>query len=245
MKKIIIWGYCNLKLLLSPFKMKINTLSDNDMIDYVTKNNLSIIRYGDGEFRIIETRKGIHYQDFNEELCNEMEEVFYNYSKDSKYFLSIPCFFKENIFWFKKMPYSFTTCFAKCRLFFRNKHDNDLIYGDAFLFKKNNKKIYEKLWKDEKKIILIHNDIKWAKSLEQEYGIKVEFIKIPSKNSYDVIDKIETKIEKINKNKKTKILRSAGPMAKALCYRLCNKDFIIYDTGHCFDEPLILEENRK
>ena len=244
MKKVVVWIYCNMKLLISPFKKSINTLSDDEMIDYVKNNCLSIIRYGDGEFRIIETKKGIHYQDFNEKLFSEMEDLFYNYSNNSKYLLSIPCFFKENMFWFKKMPYSFTSCFAKCRLFFRKRYNANLIYGDAFLFKKGNKKVYEKLWKDEKKIILIHNDIKWAKGFEQEYKIDVEFVKVPSKNSYDVIDEIENKIEGINKDKRIKILISAGPMAKALCYRLSNKGFIIYDTGHCFDEPLILNENR-
>ena len=240
MRRIIIKIYCNLKLLLSPFKTKIKILKDDEMIDYVTKNNISIIRYGDGEFRIIESKKGIHYQDFNQELCREMEELFYSYSDKSKYLLSVPYFFNEDIKWYKKMPYSFTSCFAKCRLFFRKKHNKNMIYGDAFLFKKGNKKIYEKLWKNEKKLILVHNDIKWAKSLEQEYNIKVEFIEIPKKNSYDEIDNIQNEIKRMNKDKKTKVLISAGPMSKALIYRLSKEGYIIYDTGHCFDEPLEL-----
>lgn len=241
MKKIIIKIYCNLKLLLSPFKTNIKIIKDDEMIDYVIKNNLSIIRYGDGEFRIIESKKGIHYQDFNQKLCDEMEELFYKYSIESKYLLSVPYFFNENIDWYKKMPYSFTSCFAKCRMFFRKKYNKNMIYGDAFLFKKGNKKIYEKLWKNEKKLILIHNDIKWAKSLEKEYNIKVDFIEIPKKNSYDKIDNIEKRIKEINENKKTKILISGGPMSKALIYRLSKEEYIIYDTGHCFDEPLEVE----
>ena len=241
MKKIIIKIYCNMKLYLSPFKTKIKIIKDDEMVDYVIKNNLSIIRYGDGEFRIIESKKGIHYQDFNQKLCNEMEELFYNYSDDSKYLLSVPYFFNENIKWYKKMPYSFTSCFAKCRLFFRKKYNKNMIYGDAFLFKKGNKKIYEKLWKNERNLILIHNDIKWAKSWEKEYNIKVDFIEIPKENSYDEIDNIEKRIKEINKNKKTKVLISAGPMSKALIYRLAKECYIIYDTGHCFDEPLEVE----
>ena len=187
---------------------------------------------------LIETKKGIHYQDFNDNLCNEMDKLFKEYSKESKYILCVPYFFNEDIIWYKKMPYSFTTCFAKCRKFFRKKYNRDAIYGDAFLFKKDNKKVYENLWKNEKEIILIHNNIKWAKSLEDEYGLKVDFIKIPGKNSYDVIDDIEQKVYEVNTEKTKKILVSAGPMGKALAYRLSNKGFTVYDTGHCFDEPL-------
>lgn len=230
-----------MKLYLSPFKTKIKIIKDDEMVDYVKKNNLSIIRYGDGEFRIIESKKGIHYQDFNQKLCDEMEELFYNYSNDSKYLLSVPYFFNESIKWYKKMPYSFTSCFAKCRLFFRKKYNKNMIYGDAFLFKKGNKKIYEELWKNERNLILIHNDIKWAKSLEKEYNIKVDFIEIPKRNAYDEIDNIQNKIKKLNKDKKTKVLISAGPMSKALIYRLAKEGYIIYDTGHCFDEPLEVE----
>lgn len=242
MRKILIWGYCNFKLLLSPFKKKIKILEDQELINYIKNNNLSIIRFGDGEFRIIETKKGIHYQDFNQELCKEMEGLYYNYTQKSKYILCIPYFFKENILWFKKISYGYTACFAKCRLFFRKNYNRDLIFGDAFLFRKENKNVYEQLWNNEEHIILIHNDIKWAKIIEGEYNIKVDFIGIPNKNSYDVINDIENKIKEKYKDKKTKILISAGPMAKALCYRLSNQGFIVYDTGHCFDEPLIIEK---
>jgi len=234
--KILIRTYCNIKLFLSPFKSKIKIIKNDEMINYVIKNKLSIIRYGDGEFRIMNHRKWIHYQCFNQKLCKEMNELFYNYSCKSKYLLSVPYFFNEDIKWYKNMPYSFTACFAECRLFFRKKHIKNMVYGGAFLFRKWNMNIYEKLWENEKELILIHNDIKRAQALECKYKIKVKFIEIPKKNAYNEIDNIEKKIEELNKDN-SKILISAGPMAKALIYRLSEK-YTIYDTGHCFDEPL-------
>lgn len=235
--RIIVRTYCNLKLFLSPFKSEIKIIKDDEMIEYVIKNNLSIIRYWDWEFRIMNQKKGIHYQCFDQDLCNEMRELFYNYSNKSKYLLSVPYCFNEDIKWYLKMPYGFTACFAGCRLFFRRKCNKNMVYGDAFLFKRGNKSIYEKLWLNEKEIILIHNDIKRAKVLWREYKIKVKFIKIPKKNAYNEIDNIEKKIKELNWNKRTKILISAWPMAKALIYRLQN-EYTIYDTWHCFDEPL-------
>lgn len=238
MRKILIWGYCNLMLLLYPFKKKINILRDEEMVDYIKNNNLSIIRLGDGEFGLLKLKKDIHYQEYNENLFKEMEELYYNYSINSKYLLSIPYFLLNSVIWFKKMPYGFTACFSRYRLFFMKHYNKHLVYGDAFLFRRGNKKVYEKLWDKEEQIILIHNDVKWAKQLEKEYNIKVNFISIPARNSYDVIDEVEKNIKIVNKDKKNKILISAGPMAKVLAYRLSKIGYIVYDTGHCFDDPL-------
>ena len=71
----------------------------------------------------------------------------------------------------------------------------------------------------------------------------VEFIEVPSENSYDKIDSIYDKIiQKLNSSKmEYTILISAGPMAKVLVYRLAKVGIVSYDTGHCFDEPLNLE----
>ena len=93
-------------------------------------------------------------------------------------------------------------------------------------------------------VVLIHNDKKWAKALEQEYGIKVLFLEIPENNAYKKLDEIEKKIYKADPDKLIKILISAGPMAKVLAYRLSQKGYTVYDTGHCFDKPLKLKPSK-
>lgn len=228
--------YCLFLNLLVPFKKKnVKIYCDEQLVDYILKNNKSLVRFGDGEFRIIDKKKGIHYQDYNDKLHKELSDIYFNYDKNSHYILSIPYILNQNVFEFRKNKWEIIDAHSRSRLFFLRTCRRTNIYGDAFLFSLLNESTYSKLWSQEKEVLLIHNDIKFAQIFEKKYGISVKFIGIPSKNAYNVIDDIYNKIYSLNKDKKLKILISAGPMAKPLVNRLANNGFIAYDTGHCFD----------
>ena len=233
--KIICW----LSLAFSPSEKDLSILSGDETINYVLKNNLSLIRFGDGEFRMMYFGFKIHDQKSDKNLRRELKTIFRGYSKTSKYLLSIPKYYEEDKKWFDSKPYVYTAVNAPWRLLFRMHRKKDMIYGDSYLFGNNEKSAYDSLWKNEKEIILVHNNEKWAKSLEKEYKLKVDFVKIPERNAYDKIDEIEAEIREKNKDSKKKVLISAGPTAKALVYRL-SKEMTLYDTGHCFDRPLKL-----
>ena len=242
MKKILIFIRAYFFLLVSPFKSKKTILNSVDTVKFVKKNKKSIIRYGDGEFRIMLTSKNIDYQKASAKLSNDLIKIVDSYNNDSNYLLCLPPFLKENIIWYFLKQSKYTLCFSIWRLFFKKKMKK-MIYGDAFLFKNGNLNVYESLWKDSKNIILVHNNVKWANALKSRYKCNVEFIEVPSENSYDKIDSIYDKIiQKLNSSKmEYTILISAGPMAKVLVYRLAKVGIVSYDTGHCFDEPLNLE----
>ena len=175
-----------------------------------------------------------------------MQQIVKEYmtNKEGDYLLAVPYIpFHSGIKWYIKNDKKFLMCFGMLRFYFRIFANTSKTYGDAMLFKKGNKKIYEKLWKNSDYIIFVHNDEKYADQFYKKYKINTDFIKVPNQNSYDKIDEIEKKItQKVKKSesKRIKVLISSGPMAKVLSYRLSKKGIITYDCGHCWDEPLII-----
>lgn len=240
MKKVLLIVYSYLLLLLSPFKTKATIYSDKDLIDFVKKNRLSLIRFGDGEYRLMFSKKGIHYQKYDSKLEKELLAIFENYnSYKDKYIICIPPFFNNSIIWFLKNRIELAMCFAKPRLLFRFKQNKDEVYGDAFVFGKGKDKIYSELWYENDKIVLIHNDEKWVKMFNKKYKKNAIFIKTISNNSYEIIDDIEKKVLNIKNIEDYIVLVSSGPMAKVLAYRLSKRNIQVIDTGHFIDDPLV------
>lgn len=216
---------------------------DEELIDFITKERKTLIRYGDGEFDIIEG-KSIHYQDYNPYLKNELDTILQEYLNGS-----------ESIPYIIAMPEHFINCtgfrilFSRLRLsswshvryLFYHCYDKDVQYGNAFLFCRENEPIYSKIWMkaDIRKIMFIHNNIKYAKYFEQKYNIETVYVEIPPLNAYESVDEILLKIEKectIKEN--IMALISAGPCGKILAYKLAKKGIWSIDTGHCWDDPL-------
>ena len=68
-------------------------------------------------------------------------------------------------------------------------------------------------------------------------------MQVPSKNTYEVIDRIQTGISAVYQEngldrKDTAVLLSAGPAAKVLVKRMSSQGFRMIDCGHAWDDPL-------
>lgn len=247
LKRIINIILCYICLFLTPLKSKAKVLNRKDTPSYVIDNNLSLIRLGDGEFRIMLKKKNIPYQKYSDGLKNDLLNILKEYKKvsNNKFLLAVPYEpFAKNLIWCIKSDIKYLEHFGLYRLYFRWFMNNKKIYGCALTFERDNEKNYKKIWENSQKVIFVHNDEKWAQMFENKYNIKTLFVKIPEKNAYEDIDKIEKeikeKIKEIDKNVKYSILISAGPCAKILVYRLLKSNLISYDIGHCWDEPLIM-----
>ena len=92
MRKILIAIYVYLLLLLKPFRIKKGFYDHSQTIETALEKSKSIIRFGDGEFRIIFTKKGIEYQDYDCKLSNELREIFEKYSEEEKYLNRLTAF---------------------------------------------------------------------------------------------------------------------------------------------------------
>lgn len=218
-------------------------LSPEETVNKILKEKKNLIRFGDGEFKFFD-KKGIVYQEYDGKIEEGLKNILHNYSNNSKYLLCMPKDFFEckGIKLFKNKKYLYSWAFS--RYYFIKKVDyKNKVYGDSFSFAKQNKKIYKKIFETDKvnRIILVHNNVKYSESFKEIYHKKiVEFVQIPSKNSFQRIETIYKEIiEKVNNQKEnTLVLISAGPTGKILVEKLGKEDVWAIDTGHCFDEPL-------
>ncbi|MBS6375852.1 MAG: DUF1792 domain-containing protein [Clostridium sp.] len=216
------------------------------LIDKILNEQKSLIRYGDGEFDIIEG-KSIHYQEHSLKLGERLDDILCTYIKDeneSPYIIAMPEYFFNG--------YGFRILFSRLRLsawshsryLFHKRYDKKVHYGDAFLFHKDNEQQYRQIWEkaEIKKIIFVHNNVKYAEIFLKKYKIKTDFIKIPSENAYKIANDILKKIKAASSDEKVMVLISAGPCGKILAYELAKDGIWAIDTGHCWDAPL--DKNR-
>lgn len=246
LKRIVAFMLGVVKLIVTPGKSKATIYHTIESIQQAKEKQLSIIRFGDGEYRIIVRKKDIHYQKYDPSLRKEMLEMIQSYHKDSKYLICIPrAVIAENASWFFKHDIKYFTHFIDFRFYFRFHMNQKNQYGDAMMFACGNEPYYQEIWKEAEKVIFVHNDKKWADNFENKYDIPTTFIAVPNKDSYDSIERIEQEIIHqvgMMSSQKYAILLSAGPTAKCLVYRLSQKNIIAYDCGHCWDDPLIFED---
>lgn len=241
LRRFIIWINVIKDYILSFNPIKGKIISAEKTIEYTLKNHKSIIRYGDGEFKIL-NGQGIHYQKHDIELQENMKRILCEYHKDAPYLLCVPYkyFSNSNMVLNSRVLIS---CWGKPKKMFKRFVKKDVVYGDAFVFAKNNKNIYYSLWKDYSNIIFVHNDLRYINMVSTSSEQSLYYIKVPNRDSYNVIDKIEKEIISIYENNQlqktnTVVLISAGPMAKVLVYRLANKKYFALDCGHIWDDPL-------
>lgn len=214
-------------------------LNADESMKLLANSSKSLIRFGDGEFCIMNNRD-IHYQKANKELAEELETILTEYDDPkTAYFLAMPkkyftCSWIFYLLHWKQMKY-----WLYSRRVFIERYDRDVKYLDAFMFSKENVKKYQSIWKDQKVrgIVLVHNSKIYADRLSISTGKPVKYVAIPSKNAYDDIDSIVQNI-KLNHEEGMIVLVSAGPCGKAIISRLSIDGIRCIDTGHCFDFPL-------
>lgn len=220
-------------------------LSDDECVDDILLKRKSFIRYGDGEFDIIEG-KSIHYQEYDPNLAKCLDKIIHEYldnSDECNYLVGMPREYFNRKGLFMLHSRQLMSCWSHARYFFKKNYDVDVQYGNAHLFAKGNEIIYEKIWKESplKKIVFVHNDRKWAERFENQYKIRCEYVGIPKENAYMSLDDIYKNIIKYSDKETTMILISAGPCGKVLTYLLSKEGYWAIDTGHCWDEPLIIQ----
>lgn len=223
---------------------KSTILDQRDTVDYIVKNKKSIIRFGDGEFFLMDG-SDIHYQKYSEKLKKELSFIVDFYLKNYEncdYLLCMPRkYFKCSGFYLLKKKV-YIRSWVRPRYVFSKKFDLPVVFGDAFLFTEENISIYRKIWDNQmlQKILFIHNNEKYAKKFEEDYGKEVFFIKIPILNAFDQREMILADISRsVKENSIDMVLVSAGPCAKYLVKELSLLGIWAIDTGHCWDEPLI------
>lgn len=227
------------------FKKTPYIYSDVDTIKKIINENLSVARYGDGEFRLMTKRGCIGFQDSNIDLSNKLISSFATRNPN----LLICCYnFKKRRpmnnpsgLWLKKFTYDYFKYFD----FFDSKYkygDTDIsrfYYPDfyrktdfAFL-SKSYIPLLKQIWENKNLLIVEGFQTKLGVGNDLFGNAKqIRRILCPTKNAFNLYDKILKSVIKNRKNNEL-VLIALGPTASVLATELCTKYQIrSIDIGH-------------
>jgi glycosyltransferase family protein len=236
---IIAYGVYFTRVYLSSNKHAPKVLSIEKTIEKIATENLSVIRFGDGEISIMEDID-LGFQKKDHELSSKLRVVLQ--SNLTGLLICVPGLFgklsnfKSRSFWFT-IHHLF-----KHGYLWRDLLSRDQVYGDAFMTRpyltyKNTSscgEIFKKLFSiwENKEVVLVEgllsrlgvgNDMfNNAKSIQR--------ILCPAENAYGKYSIIKETVLKVPKNKI--ILLSLGPAAKVLAYELFLLGYRVVDIGH-------------
>ncbi|GEM_PF-715228 len=231
---------------------KYNSLNSKESLNLLLTTKKSLIRFGDGEARII-VGKDQGCQNYHPKLRKKLTEIWLNYSSDSPYLFALSNWnltssveelkkrgtfhiwkFSRYLFWkFKmeklKLPILETDMFRA---------------GPAIL---DGKEI-ERLWNDYSNLIMVHHSLEYYKWFSSKYPEKkVFFIQIPDKNFFEFVEEKKEEVRELVKREKIDkkdivILIAGGPGGKVFCYDLILEGFKCLDVGHYFHTFYNLEK---
>lgn len=223
----------------------IQHLSASDTLNYVMDNNVSLIRFGDGEFDVI-CGVGVYfndwYQQYDATLKKRLEEIMA--SSDPRILI---CFNLQYILKTKEefikesIPNEYRFWIVSKSLIGKFIQKNNL-YGSGHCFypKINTEIDFTKIkaFFANRNIVIITTNTERFKHIS--LGKSTHFIEAPKSNSWQEYDTIKLHIDdyiKTSKNSKdsTLFLVSAGSAAKVIVYDLALRGYTAWDTGQFFD----------
>lgn len=215
-------------------------LSIEETIIKILNENLSIARFGDGEFLYIIDRLNLPFQKYNEELAERLKEILK--SNNSKILVGLPIGYyslknlqKESYLTWRSQ---ITWIYPRLRKYL----DFNKIYANASMSRlymdykdksisKHYFQLVKKIW-DKREILIIEGE-------KSRLGVrndlfknseKIERIIAPAHNAYDKFDEI---FEVVSKQPSHKLfLIALGPTAKPLAYELSKLGYQAIDIGN-------------
>lgn len=207
----------------------LNTINS---INALVNSNKSLVRYGDGEFKIM-FGESINFQQHDPELAKKLKEIIKN--KNDKVFVGIPDTFgfcPNN--YFRKLLVHIRAELYKYISFENDYLDSFITRQYKFLSKESGEKYYnlfKQLWADKDVVII--------EGLGTHLGIgnnlfdnakSIQRIVCPNMNAYSKYNEI---FNEANKQAKDKLfLLALGPTATVLAYELAQLGYRALDIGH-------------
>tara|TARA_B100000745_G_scaffold273961_1_gene202676 strand:+ start:16939 stop:17727 length:789 start_codon:yes stop_codon:yes gene_type:complete len=228
-------------------------LSIKETLIKIDAENLSAIRFGDGEISLME-EIDLGFQKHDASLADALDEVLK--AQDDKLLICIPGIF-SNLSTFSNLGFWFEIhhLFRYSNVW-KKLTSPEKTYGDAFFarpyftFKDKSEvpKIYElinNLWKN-KDIILIEGE-KSRLGVGNDLFDEVNSLKRilgPAENAFSKKDAVISKVIRFPKD--TLILLSLGPAAKVIGYELFNRGYRVIDIGHVdMEYEMFLQNSEK
>lgn len=235
-----------LDLLKAIKKNNIKTIPDEEVLQFVQQNNMSLIRWGDGE-TIIASGGDIYFQKGDEQLAKELNKIVDSYN-ERQYVLAIPVEYLNCPIY--SLQLHELKIWYKTRAFFAKRINRQVCYANSLIFRDymiskhlGAATIISGMCQDKKLAIVVTgnsiNDQVFSQS-----GCKYISLLVPNKDAYTEYDRIIDSIKKVvlqeNVDKKDAIIfLSCGPTAKVLAYNLSEYGLQCIDVGVLFNKSMI------
>lgn len=213
--------------------------STDDTIDKLLSGRVSISRYGDGEFSLM-NGKNLIFQPYHKELGEKLKEII-NSSKEN-HIVGIPDIFddldiytdKSKTYWIKYLNLNRNRIYKVLNL---NKTYYDSLVTRLYIDCKDKHKVEQRF--NKMRLLWSDRDIVVIEGEKSRLGIgndlfdntkSIERIICPSKDAFSKYDKIIDEVRKQDKYKL--ILIALGPTATVLAYDLALEGYHAIDIGH-------------
>jgi len=222
------------KSLSDKYKEEVNFIKEKDIIKAASK--ISTIRFGDGEFGLMTSRKNIHFQSADPKLINKLFEIAQSYNQQSPFILGVN--FQIAIANQFLEHYKMKFLFMQQKLGFHLYFNKSMTYFNAsFYYIDGMAKLFLKEVSTNKSVVIVtkNSNIERLASKAIELfprSYKVSYIRTPEVNAYSEYDRILVDTLKISKEKNSVVLVGCGPAGKLLVYDLARQGFIAHDIGH-------------
>jgi len=213
--------------------------SIEETLKTVKKDNLSVIRFGDGEMSLIDSQN-LAFQEKNDVLSTKLKSIVQ--SKDPGLMICIPGIW-ENLSGMNKKDFWFAIHHQfRYAQMWNNSIHLDKTYGNAFItrpyliFKDKSKssetfKKIMSLWENQDIVIIEGSKSRMGVGNNLFENTKsISRILCPPENAFSKYETIRSEAVKISKDKL--ILLSIGPTAKVLAYDLFLLGHRVLDLGH-------------
>lgn len=206
-------------------------LIKEDTIDYVLKNNCSIVRLGDGEMELAIKNTSPNRENYYFDKLAEKIRVIMKTGTTKHSLVCINCIPNEDSYGFSYMSYYYLTKFhyKKINQFF----NCNSFYGDALSFRivsENQVEQFKKLWNGKKILFVISKNGQFEEPEGLfDNAIEKAYIYGPNEGAFVEYDRIMSDCLKYDKD--WIVYLALGVTATALAWELAEKGYRALDLG--------------
>lgn len=222
-------------------KYKINVLDTLSSLQKLKDNELSISRFGDGEFDLI-NGKSLEFQNYSEQIAFRLKEILEISENLPNLKIAIPCSYMHLREFNKKSQLFWIMYYKNNRKKLYDMIDKNYLYLDSqitriYINRKNYKlskkyfSIWKQIWND--KDILVVEGKNSCFGVGNDLFINTRSIKrilCPAENAFNCYEKILSCIKENAQGKL--VLLVLGPTATILSYDLAKDGIRAIDTGN-------------
>lgn len=231
-----------------PWRIADSIPSAKESLDILIRSRKSIIRWGDGESNIC-VGDDIYFQGYHPELRRRLLHILKEYRRFSpEYYMTMT----ESALLFSRKQLEAKgkyRAWRRTRYVVLTRCSLKRTYLNHYLFKglggEGGGRV-SALWSDAEQVLVIHP----KPDIVKKYGIesvnrKVDYIEIPEKNVFDIYPSLYTEVRvrmtamgMIQNPEASRVLITAGPVAKLLVKDISDMGVRAYDMGKYFSTEM-------